>query len=72
MPGELEEHIRRFVDYYNHERYHASLNNLTPAEVYYGRGQAILDKREKIKQQTLAMRRQEYYDNQSRNLNLMS
>jgi putative transposase len=72
LPGELEERIRRFVDYYNYERYHESLNNLTPADVYYGRGQAILDKREKIKQQTLAMRRQVYYDNQSRNLNLMN
>jgi putative transposase len=72
LPGELEERIRRFVDYYNHERYHESLSNLTPADVYYGRGQAILNKREKIKQQTLAMRRQVYYDNQSRNLNLMN
>lgn len=72
LPGELEERIRRFVDYYNHERYHESLSNLTPADVYYGRGQAILDKREKIKQQTLAMRRQVYYDNQSRSLNLMN
>ncbi len=70
--GELEERIRRFVDYYNYERYHESLNNLTPADVYYGRGQSILNKREKIKQRTLAMRRQMYYDKQSRNLNLMS
>ncbi len=72
LPGELEERIRRFVDYYNYERYHESLSNLTPADVYYGRGQAILNNREKIKQQTLAMRRQVYYDNQSKNLNLMN
>ena len=50
LPGELEERIRRFVEYYNYERHHESLNNLTPADVYYGRGQAILNKREKIKQ----------------------
>ncbi len=43
LPGELEEGIREFVDYYNHERYHESLNNLTPADLYYGRGQAVLD-----------------------------
>ena len=72
LPGELEDRIRRFVDYYNFERYHESLNNLTPADVFYGRGQAILDKQEKIKLQTLVMRRQMYYDKQSKNLNLMS
>ncbi|SFM97174.1 Integrase core domain-containing protein [Nitrosomonas communis] len=34
FPNELEDRIRQFVDYYNHERYHESLNNLTPADVY--------------------------------------
>ena len=34
-PGELEAAIGNFVDYYNHERYHESLNNVTPADVYY-------------------------------------
>jgi hypothetical protein len=52
-----EDAIRQFIDYYNHERYHESLNNLTPADVYYGRGQAILDRREQIKLDTLAGRR---------------
>ena len=28
---------------YYHERYPESLNNLTPADVFYGRGQNILD-----------------------------
>ncbi len=56
------------IEYYNYESYHESLNNLTPVDVYYGRSQDILDKREKIKQQTLAMRRQMYYDNQSKHL----
>ena len=72
LPGELEERICQFVDYYNHERYHESLNNLTPADVYYGRGPTILDRRQKIKLDTLAMRRQMHYDNRARNLNLMS
>ena len=60
--GELEDRIRQFVDYYNHERYHESLNNLTPADVFYGSGQSILDEQEKIKCRTLAMRRQMYCD----------
>ena len=50
---DLEAHIARFVEHYNHRRYHESLNNLTPAEVYFGRGQIILLERERIKRQTL-------------------
>jgi transposase InsO family protein len=62
LPSELQEHLQGFVSYYNHERYHESLNNLTPADVFYGRGQEILEQREMIKQNTLAMRRQIHYD----------
>jgi hypothetical protein len=70
--NELEERIRQFVYYYNHECYHESLNNLTLADVFYGRGQSVLDKREKIKLQTLVTRRQMYYRNLSTNSNLVS
>ena len=37
LPGELEEQLQCFITYYNHERYPESLNNLTPADVFYGR-----------------------------------
>ena len=67
LPGELEEHLQRFVSYYNHERYHESLDNLTPADVFYGRGQEILEQRQLIKQNTLSMRRQMHYDKQQAN-----
>jgi len=33
------------------------LDNLTPADVYFGRGQAILERREKIKRKTIEQRR---------------
>jgi len=66
LPGELKIALKQFVSYYNHERYHESLRNLTPADVFYGRGQEILDQREKIKRSTLAMRRKMHYDNQAR------
>ena len=46
-----------FVDHYNHGRYHESLSNLTPGDVYFGRGEAILKRRERIKQQTFEQRR---------------
>ena len=32
LPAELQEHLQRFISYYNHQRYHESLDNLTPAE----------------------------------------
>jgi len=47
------------------------LNNLTPADVFYGRGQEILDQREAIKLNTLAVRGKMHYDNRN-NLYLMS
>ena len=57
LPGELEAQIGAFVAHYNHLRYHESLSNLTPADVYFGRGQTILIERERIKRQTIANRR---------------
>jgi putative transposase len=57
LPGDLEAQIGAFVDHYNHRRYHESLDNLTPADVYFGRGAAILAERAQIKRQTIARRR---------------
>ncbi len=57
LPGDLEAQIGAFVAYYNEQRYHESLGNLTPADVYFGRGEAILLERERIKHQTLEQRR---------------
>lgn len=65
LPGELQENLQKFVSYYNHERYHESLNNLTPADVFYGRGQEILDQRAIIKSNTLVTRRKMHYDRQA-------
>lgn len=57
FPEDLKAQIEAFVDHYNHQRYHESLNNLTPADVYFGRGQSILQQRERIKRKTLETRR---------------
>ena len=57
LPSDLEAQIEAFVADYNHRRYHESLGNLTPADVYFGRGQTILLQREKIKRKTIALRR---------------
>ena len=60
LPSDLERQIESFVEYYNHERYHESLKNVTPADAYFGRSQSILNKRERIKQKTIEHRRLQY------------
>ena len=63
LPGDLEAQIEAFVAYYNHQRYHESLGNLTPADVYVGRGSTILLERTRIKRQTLEQRRLQHRQN---------
>ena len=53
LPGDLKARIEAFVTHYNHQR----LSNLTPADVYFGRGQTILRTRERIKRKTFEQRR---------------
>src|SRR6201993_968279 len=57
LPGDLEAQIACFVEHYNHRRYHESLQNLTPADVYFGRGRTSLLERERIKRDTIKLRR---------------
>lgn len=52
-PEELKAAIARFVNYYSQERYHESLDNMTPTDVYYGRAEEVKNRREKIKKRTL-------------------
>jgi putative transposase len=56
-PGELEAQVAAFAEHYNHRRAHESLDNLTPADVYLGRREAILRERQRIKRQTIQQRR---------------
>jgi putative transposase len=61
LPGDLERAIAGFVDHYNNRRYHESLDNLTPADVYFGRGQRILERRKEIKRKTIDTRRRNHF-----------
>ena len=57
LPMELEAEIARWVEYYNNERYHEALGNITPRDTYLGRETEILKRRRKIKEWTLNQRR---------------
>ena len=57
FPTELEQAISEFVNYYNNKRYHESLNNLTPVDVFHGRSKKIISTRKITKKQTLKLRR---------------
>jgi transposase InsO family protein len=61
FPWQLEQAIADFVQYYNHQRYHEALDNLTPAAVFFGRSKQILSQREVTKQRTFAQRRAQYH-----------
>ncbi|MBN9268449.1 MAG: IS3 family transposase, partial [Hyphomicrobium sp.] len=62
LPGDLERAITDFVEHYNHRRYHESLDNLTPADVYFGRGDRIQKRREEIKRRTIDQRRRQHFN----------
>jgi transposase InsO family protein len=57
-----------FVNNYNHKRYHESLDNVTPADVYWGKKDQILRRREKIKIQNMSMRRALYASEKLNNI----
>ena len=55
-PDELMDQIDFFIEYYNHQRYHEALNNLTPGDVYFGMARKIMARRERIRKNTMLQR----------------
>jgi len=51
----LEQAVQCVVDYYNNHRYHESLDNLTPAGVYFGRVDEMKRRREWIRERFFQM-----------------
>ncbi len=55
-PESLRAAMADFIDFYNYRRYHEGIKNVTPADVYFGRRQEILKRREEQKQATIYRR----------------
>lgn len=55
-PEVLQRAMAKFIEYYNHRRYHEGIGNVAPADVYYGRRQEILRRREEQKELTIQAR----------------
>jgi transposase InsO family protein len=59
-PEELTTRIAEWVEYYNCSRYHESLDNLIPVDVFKGKKQEKLKEREIVKKQSIEKRRKSY------------
>ncbi|MBF1586084.1 MAG: transposase, partial [Prevotella sp.] len=59
-PSELEKAVAQWVKYYNESRFHESLDNLTPRNVYLGQREKIKRIRETIKQNSINKRISEH------------
>ena len=57
-PDNLRGELGGFIGYYNSERYHEALGNVTPDDVYFGRREAILKRRELLRAETLNHRKE--------------
>ena len=58
-PNDLKAEVGKFISSYNKRRYHESLGNVTPDDVFYGRREKIVKER-KRKQRLTLQRRKEY------------
>ena len=57
VPGNLEDSITDFVNYYYNGRYHKALGNVAPSDVLDGCREQILQKRKEVQTQTFQRRR---------------
>lgn len=57
LPGELEQALGEYVEYYNNERYHEGINNMKPVDVFMGKSKVIETYRNRVKRETLMYRK---------------
>jgi len=58
MPSRLREAIKAFIEYYNYERYHQGLGDVTPSNLYTRRNLEVIQRRKEAKNRTLKVRRE--------------
>ena len=58
-PNDLKAEVGKFISHYNKKRYHESLGNVSPDDVFYGKREEIIKLREEKRRLTL-VRRKEY------------
>jgi len=63
-PSELEYQIEKWVEYYNDQRYHEAIGNVTPKDKYLGLESKIFTRRAQIKERTMNNRLQQYRQKQ--------
>jgi transposase InsO family protein len=66
-PSELKAEIGKFISHYNKSRYHESLGNVSPDDVFYGKRDKIIERR-KQKQLRTFMERKKYNKSLTRNI----
>jgi len=64
---ELSRQIERWVNYYNNERYHEAIGNVTPKSKYLGVAEKIIKRRKKVKDKSMKIRRA-FYNKQKKTL----
>lgn len=60
LAAELSPAIEEFYRFSNYKRYHEALGNVTAADAYFGRAEAVLSRRIEIKQRTMSQKTQRY------------
>jgi len=59
-PWQMQRAIDRFYRFYNYQRYHERLGNVTPADVCFGRAEASQSNRKTLKARTMEERRRRH------------